>query len=101
MATTKFATRSLEKSGATITRNGNRIAGKIGNHSVEFIDQGGDVICLRVRRVTDLDCSQEDYAAGSWFDAIRPAIEWAAKMYAEDKDIVKSGKIQPQYLGLA
>jgi hypothetical protein len=81
--------KALERAGATVTDDGatvghKRYSARFGSWVVEWIDQAGDVECLRARRVSDRDESQSDYSAGSWFDAVRPCIDFAKRMAHED-----------------
>lgn len=39
-------------------------------------DQGGRAICLKVRRLNDIDDSQSDYSAGFFCDTIKEAINF-------------------------
>lgn len=43
-------------------------------HTISFIDQGGQAICLKVRRTSDHDDLHSDYHAGSYFDTVKSAI---------------------------
>ena len=53
-------------------------ARKPGNlHLISFIDQGGNAICLRVRREDDQDDPQSDYSAGSYAHSIKQALRLA------------------------
>ena len=101
MCSTAHAIRSLTKANATITTKGNRVEGRIGNHVVDFIDQDGLIVCLRTRRITDVDSSHEDYSAGSWADSIKQAIRWAVEWTARDISEVASGHMQAHRVGLA
>jgi hypothetical protein len=80
MSTTKNAIKALEKAGANISIVGNKIMGKIGNQVVEFRDQDGLVIVLRVYNASDRDNSLEDYAAGSWMKSVARAIRCAERL---------------------
>lgn len=50
---------------------------EINGNIIDWFDQGGFAICLRVRRVHDKDDSQSDYCAGSFAHSIKQAMEWA------------------------
>ncbi len=77
--------KTLERSGATVVNTrSNQYAARFGSWSVEFYDQSGEVVCLRARRITDLDESQSDYSAGSWFDSLTKCIAFAQRMAYED-----------------
>lgn len=77
--------KTLRRAGPdAISDDTGRCAARFGSWVVEFIDQGGEVQCLRARRITDLDESQSDYSAGSWFDSLRRCIAFAKRMAHED-----------------
>lgn len=45
-----------------------------GKNVVEFLDQDDVMLCVKVRRVNDVDDSQTDYAAGMWCQNLKQAI---------------------------
>ncbi len=75
----KSVIRKLTAQGWVFCHENNRYwARKPGNPSViSFIDQGGDAICLRVRREDDQDDPQSDYSAGSYARSIKQALKFA------------------------
>jgi len=77
--------KTLNKEGGNVQNDGARYSARFGSWVVEFIDQSGDVACLRARRVTDIDESQSDYSAGAWFDSLTRCIDWAKRMAEEDR----------------
>lgn len=44
---------------------------------ISWINQGGDAICLKVRRFNDHSDLHTDYHAGSFVSSIKMAFEWA------------------------
>ncbi len=75
----KSVVRKLTAQGWVFCHENNRYwARKPGNcHLISFIDQGGDAICLRVRREDDHDDPQSDYSAGSYAHSIKDALRLA------------------------
>ena len=43
-------------------------------HTVEFLDCGGEIDCIRTRRNEERDELESDYFAGCWFDNLKQAV---------------------------
>ena len=84
--TTKFTINKLNKAGANMKQDvysdgsaSNRWAGEINGHEVSFLDQHGDVVCLRARVLSDEDDIYSDYHAGSFFDSVKWCIDYCQR----------------------
>ena len=71
------AIKKLEKAGFKIKKPeniSNRYNAYHQNEVIEFHDQDGLVICIKSRRISDVDDPQTDYSAGIFCDNISQAI---------------------------
>jgi len=98
--TIQHAIKALGKHGWEVRKGANGvghkyIALKAGNrHEISFLPNGQDrpdqdVVCLKVRGLTDHDDIQSDYSAGSFVDTIPQALRCASD----------SGSVSPMILG--
>lgn len=71
------AVKKLNKSGFTVTQSGNRYSAQAGRNVIEFHQQDGEIICIRVRSANDHDDVMSDYSAGTWCDNLSQAIRLA------------------------
>ena len=69
--TTAFLKSKLAKHGIKAEQNGNRVSARVNGHIIGGYDQGGLLVCLRVRRENDHDDSQSDYSAGCFCDTFK------------------------------
>lgn len=72
------ALKRLVKAGFAVTQIGNRYSAQSGGNVIEFHEQDGKAICIRVRSVRDLDDVQSDYSAGVFCDNLSQALQIAA-----------------------
>lgn len=73
------AIKKLEKAGAEIKVRDNKFyTAFIGNDAIDFIDQDGSAICIRIRSKNDHDDSMTDYSAGVYCDNLTQALRMAA-----------------------
>jgi ribosomal protein L37AE/L43A len=78
MAKTSYAIKRLSKYAEVEVAEGSGLHTCVFNEVViQFYDQGGRAICIRVRRVDDHDDPYTDYCAGSFYDNISQAINRA------------------------
>jgi hypothetical protein len=71
------AIKKLDKANFEITQNGKRYSAKANRHIIDFIEQDGSVLCVKVRSENDMDDSLSDYSAGVWCDNLTQAIKLA------------------------
>lgn len=74
---TANAIKTLEKAGFKVVSPYHRFYSALspsGKNVVEFLDQDDVMLCVKVRRVNDVDDSQTDYAAGSWCKNLKQAM---------------------------
>ena len=74
---TTNAIKKLEKAGAAIETQGRKYYAYIKKDVIEFWDQDGSAMCIRVRRANEHDDLHTDYHAGVWCDNITRAIHLA------------------------
>lgn len=72
------ALKKLVKAGFEVTQTSIFYSAKSGRNVIEFHEQDGKAICIRVRSVGDLDDVQSDYSAGVFCDNLSQAIQIAA-----------------------
>lgn len=75
---TTNAIKKLSKAGFSVAQSGNRYSAKIGCNVIEFHQQDGEIICIRVRSANDHDDVMSDYSAGVFCDNLSQAIRLAA-----------------------
>src|SRR3990167_3141067 len=82
------ATAKIQQHFAAVVQTGDAFRATRGGYAIEFLRNGrGDSFtCLRVRRVTEQDDPQTDYAAGMWCRSVKHAIEHALRNIAQDAD---------------
>lgn len=71
------AIKKLNNANFVITQNGKRYSAKANSHIIDFIEQDGRVLCVKVRAMNDTDDSSSDYNAGVWCDNLTQAIKLA------------------------
>jgi hypothetical protein len=71
------ALKKLNNAGFAVTQTGNRYSAKTGRNVIEFYEQDGRTICIRLRTENDLDDVMRDYSAGVFCDNLSQAIRLA------------------------
>ena len=71
------AIKKLNNAGFSVTQSGNRYSAKAGRNVIEFHQQDGEIICIRVRSANDHDDVMSDYSAGVFCDNLSQAIRLA------------------------
>ena len=72
------AIKKLSNVGFSVTQSGNCYRANTGSKVIEFHQQNGEIICIRVRSANDHDDVMSDYSAGTWCDNLSQAIRLAA-----------------------
>ncbi len=72
------AVNKLTKAGFAVTQSGNHYSAQAGRNVIEFYQQDGEIICIRVRSANDQDDVMSDYSAGVFCDNLSQAIRLAA-----------------------
>lgn len=76
---------ALKRIGVTALRNErNNWRAVKGAAYIDWIDQDGDALCLRVARCNDHDDCQSDYSAGSFFNTIKSALAYLQKWSGQE-----------------
>ncbi len=71
------AVKKLTKAGFAVTQSGNRYSAQAGRNVIEFYEQDGRTICIRLRTENDCDDVMSDYSAGVFCDNLSQAIQIA------------------------
>ena len=78
---TSNAIKTLEKAGLKVVTPYHGFYSAIspsGKNVIEFLDQDGAMLCVKVRCVKGVDNVHSDYAAGSWCKNLKQAMLLAA-----------------------
>jgi hypothetical protein len=71
------ALKKLTKAGFVVEQNDKYYSAQAGRDVIEFHQQDGEIICIRVRSVNDQDDVMSDYSAGVFCDNLSQAIQIA------------------------
>jgi hypothetical protein len=77
--TTKRLLQAISKAGLSAVKHDNNYYVTTSSRELSFIDQNGSAICVKVRRLSDVDDIQTDYFAGMFVDSIKWAMDCLAR----------------------